>query len=161
MYDVVFIWQIFQKNFNMSYTHTFRKLVLLQRISHNKIDLLQLDINDCLGHINYLEHERSNLIAAHEQEEAFAAKGDASHCTQTLAVYRENHEQKIALNTKSREQQEKRYKSLQNELRELFAEQKAYEISIDRIKKQQTDLQQQIELTFMDEVSSQKWYKRR
>ncbi len=136
-----------------------RKLELLQKISNRKSDSLRLEISHCLENIDMLNREKDTLIATYLQEERLSASGDAAHHGFALTAYRIHHIHKCTTITNRIQAHEKRYAELQDMLRELFAEQKAYDIAIERLKNQQHEDAKQAERAFMDEISTQGHYR--
>ncbi len=137
-----------------------RKLELLQKISRNKSDSLRLEISHCLEKIETLNREKKTLITTHTLEETFAASGNTPHHGLALTAYRAHQLDKRTLNSNRIKEYEKRYTELQDTLREFFAEQKAYEIAIEHLKNQQLEDEKQAERVFMDEISTQEYYRK-
>ena len=114
-------------------------------------------MSDCLTRISEF-NEKSHLIAeAQLREEEFSAHAEHLDSTLCLGAYRIKQISELHKITQSITEEEKTYDYLSAQLGDLFSEQKAYEITIDDLKKKQLAHERQEESQFFDEVAMQKW----
>lgn len=144
----------------MADSRSVKNLKLLHKLSTQKSDEIRIQIQDCLSKIDQFKKLTDKITEEQIFEEKFSAQAEDISITGFFDTYRARQKQKLLEISKSIEEMEKIYESLSDQLREIFSEQKTYELTIEKLKKEKEEEIKIKEMLFFDEVATNLWQRK-